>query len=332
MPDTSLLIGLLGAFVAMVTGIVAFAPSLLSRGSTQRSRRVDMVRRRWAAGAAATDNDEVTQISRDAATGRFKLLEQMAKRVLPRPENLRKRLLRTGKKISLGSYFAANLACAAGGLIVAEFILSFPTLFALFAAVAAGAGLPHFYVGRLAKKREKKFTEQFPEAIDLIVRGLKSGLPVSESVRLVGVEMQDPVGTEFRGITSAQGLGQSLEAALWEATKRLDTPEFKFFVISLSVQRETGGNLAETLQNLSDILRKRRHMRMKVKALSSEARSSAMIIGSLPFIMFGILLLVSRSYVLQLFDDPRGLVMIGVGLTSMALGVFVMARMVSFKI
>ena len=331
MPDTSLLLALLGVFIALMTGIIAFAPSLLQRGSNRRNKRVDMVRRRWASRNGANGEEEVS-ISRDAVKGRFEVLDQLAKRILPRRDKLHARLSRSGKKISLGSYFGATLVCAVAGFLVANFLLSFPTPFPLFAAIGAGVGLPHYYIGRLIKKREKKFTAQFPEAIDLIVRGLKSGLPVSESIRNVGAEMPDPVGTEFRTINSAQGLGQSLEEALWDATKRLSTPEFKFFVISLSVQRETGGNLAETLQNLSGILRSRRHMRMKIKALSSEARSSAMIIGSLPFIMFALLMLVSREYVLQLFNDPRGTVMIGVGLASMSLGVFVMSRMVKFKI
>lgn len=330
MPDLSLIVGLAGAFIAMMSGVIA-VPALVSRGRGARTTRVDAVRRRWARDVPDA-NGSVAQIKRDDASGKFQLFDRLAKRVIPRRDNLRRRLARTGKRIPLGTYFAANLAAGIVGFAIAELVFSFPPLIAFFAAVAAGVGAPHYYVGRLAKRRSKKFTAQFPEAIDLIVRGLKSGLPVSESIRMVGEELQEPVGTEFKAVTDAQGLGQSLEAAMWSAASRIDIPEFKFFVISLSVQRETGGNLAETLQNLSDILRKRRHMRMKIKALSSEAKSSAMIIGALPFIMFGILMLTSRDYVLQLFSDPRGHIMIGVGLGSMTIGVFVMARMVKFKI
>lgn len=330
MPDISITIGLAGAFVAIMSGVIAL-PILISRGRDRRSLRVDGVLRRWVRKIPGADGS-VTQIKRDEATGAFQMLDRLAKRIIPRRDNLRQRLARTGKSIPLGTYFAASLASGIVGFAVTGILLGFSPLFALFAAVVAGVGVPNYYVGRLANRRALKFTAQFPEAIDLIVRGLKSGLPVSESIRMVGEEMLDPVGTEFKAITDAQGLGQSLDSAMWEAAKRVNTPEFKFFVISLSVQRETGGNLAETLENLSDILRQRRHMRQKIKALSSEAKSSAMIIGALPFIMFGILMVVSSEYVLLLFTDPRGHIMIGFGLGSMSIGVFVMARMVKFKI
>jgi tight adherence protein B len=148
----------------------------------------------------------------------------------------------------------------------------------------------------------------------------------------VSKEMADPIGAEFRLIDQGIRFGRSIDEALWDTATRIDTPEFKFFVISISVQRETGGNLAETLDNLSDILRKRRQMKLKVRALSSEARASAYIIGSLPFVMFGILTVVSYDYVMDLFRDPRGLVMVAIGLTSMLLGVLVMAKMVRFEI
>ncbi|MCW5750509.1 MAG: type II secretion system F family protein, partial [Alphaproteobacteria bacterium] len=122
------------------------------------------------------------------------------------------------------------------------------------------------------------------------------------------------------------------EEMLWATARRIDSPDFKFFVISLSVQRETGGNLAEALQNLSDILRRRRQMRLKVRALSSEARASAYIIGSLPFVMFMLLMLVNAGYVTQLFTDPRGMILVGIGLFSMLIGVVVMFKMVRFEI
>jgi len=184
----------------------------------------------------------------------------------------------------------------------------------------------------MAAKRIKAFTAQFPDAIDQIVRGLKSGLPVTESIASVGREMADPVGAEFRQVSDSIKFGRSLEDTLWATAKRLDTPEFKFFVISLSVQRETGGNLAEALANLSDILRRRRQMKMKIKAMSSEAKASAIILGSLPFIMFGIIFAMSPDYEMQLFTDPRGQTMLIVGLFIMSIGIAVMNKMVRFEI
>ena len=127
-------------------------------------------------------------------------------------------------------------------------------------------------------------------------------------------------------------LGKQVEDALDETADRLNTPDFKFFVIAISIQKETGGNLAETLDNLSDILRKRLQMKLKVKAMSSEARASAIIIGILPFLLFGVLLFVNYSYVSVLFTDPRGMVMGGAGLGSMAMGMFVISRLIKFEI
>ena len=187
-------------------------------------------------------------------------------------------------------------------------------------------------MNRLIARRLKLFTEQFPDAIDLIVRGVKSGLPVPESIRTVGAEMRDPVAAEFRTVAERVRIGQALEDALWAAAERVDTPEFRFFVVSLSVQRETGGNLAETLENLSDLLRRRRQMQLKIKAMSSEARASALILGSLPFLMFAIMALLNPGYVFTLFSDPRGIMMVAAGLGSLVVGVAVMAKMVRFEI
>lgn len=143
--------------------------------------------------------------------------------------------------------------------------------------------------------------------------------------------MPDPIGPEFQKIADGMRVGQTPDQALWEAARRLDTPEFKFFVISLSIQRETGGNLIETLTNLSDVLRKRKQLKLKVKALSGEARASAIIIGSLPFAMFGVIRVMTPGYTAMLFADSRGLTMTAVGLIMMLLGWFVMAKMINFE-
>ena len=161
---------------------------------------------------------------------------------------------------------------------------------------------------------------------------MKSGLPVGESIAAVAREMPGPVGLEFRHVVDAVKFGQPLEDALWDVARRLSTPEFKFFVISLSVQKDTGGNLGETLENLSEILRKRRQMRLKIRAMSSEAKASAMILGGLPFIMLGLIFLIAPDYEMQLFTDPRGKVMFGAVLGVMSVGILVMRKMVRFAI
>jgi tight adherence protein B len=166
----------------------------------------------------------------------------------------------------------------------------------------------------------------------VLIRGLKAGLPAVESMRIVGQEMGGPIAQEFTHITDGLKMGGEFDDVLWGAAERIDLPEFNFFVITLTIQRETGGNLGETLENLSDMLRKRRQVRLKVKALSSEAKASAMIIGSLPFVLFGVLYALNPEYVMTLFTHPKGPWLIGAGLASMGMGVGVMAKMVRFEI
>jgi tight adherence protein B len=198
--------------------------------------------------------------------------------------------------------------------------------------IVLGVGLPHVVMSRQIAGRTKKFIALLPEALDLIVRGIRSGLPASEALRTIGDEIQDPVGREFREVTDQMRIGVAMDEALWATAKRLAIPEFNFLVISLSIQQETGGNLAEILEKLSDMVRRREQMRLKVKAMSSEARASAMIIGSLPFIMAGVISFVNPEYMSTLWNDPRGWVMIGVGLTSLLIGLGIMAKMIKFDI
>jgi tight adherence protein B len=205
-------------------------------------------------------------------------------------------------------------------------------LISLLLAIAIGLYVPHALVGRMGRKRVNKFLALFPEAIDTICRGLRSGLPISESIGAVAHELPDPVGLEFRRISDSVRMGRTMEDSMWEVAKRLNTPEFRFFIIAMAIQKETGGNLAETLGNLSDLLRKRRQLRQKVKAMSSEAKASAMIIGSLPFIMFTLLMIVNSEYVLILFREPRGWTMLGFAGCMIGMGIFTMKKMINFEL
>ncbi len=260
------------------------------------------------------------------------LFETIATRLTPRPEKLRHRLHRTGKNITIGQYLAANLIICIITFIGVMAKLGQPPLIAASAGIIVGMGLPNFYVNRLIKKRSLAFINTFPDAIDLVVRGVRSGLPIGESIKSIAKEMPEPLKTEFRIVNDGMKLGLQVEQALWECSNRLDIPEVKFFVIALSIQRETGGNLAETLENLSTILRKRKYMQSKIRAMSSEARASAMIIGSLPFIMFGLLMTMNPEYMSVLLYKPQGQKWIGVGLFLIFLGNYVMRKMASFRI
>jgi tight adherence protein B len=259
-------------------------------------------------------------------------LDVLVKRFMPKPDQLRLRLLRTGRKISIGRYGLSMFLIAVFVGLSCWLIFGFKPFIAILVAVGAALFLPHVAVGYMISRRQNQFTARFPEGLDIIVRGLRAGLPISESIVNARSEVPEPVKTVYGQIADGVNLGQNLEEAIGDAAKVLDTPELKFFAVSLSVQRETGGNLAETLANLADILRRRRQMKLKVKAMSSEARASAYILGSLPFIMFGLIFFVNSSYAMELFTDPRGIMMVGVGLFMMVIGIAIMIKMVNFEI
>lgn len=326
----------LGVYAA--AALVAFAGIIAVHSLTDHEKRQFKQRLARAKGQAVARRAPDTgakyeSLRLDASSsGHMRRLDAVARRILPRPQALRDRLTLTGKKIGLGQYALVCFGIALVEALVRPFFLPLAPAAAIPLALVVGLGLPHLWVSHMIKRRLKRFIAQFPDAIDLIVRGLKSGLPTSESIRVVGDEFGEPIGVEFKRITDQVRFGQTLEDALWEAAKRLNTPEYRFFCISLSVQRETGGNLSETLENLSDILRKRRQMQLKIRAMSSEAKASAMILGSLPFIMCILLYVVNQSYIMQLFTDPRGMMIAGIGLCSLALGVFIMMRMAKFPI
>ena len=259
-------------------------------------------------------------------------LDRLIKATLPNPEKLRQRLARTGKNLTISEYLIINALAIIVCYMIFAYGFGWAKVMAAFLGIAVGLYLPHKITGRMGNKRVLKFLSLFPESIDTICRGLRSGLPITETISAVGQELPDPIGVEFSRISDGVRMGRSLEDAMWEVSNRLNTPEFRFFIIALAIQRETGGNLAETLGNLSDLLRKRRQLKLKIKAMSSEARASAMIIGSLPYLMFILLYFINTPYMTAMFTDLRGQVMLGVGLAWHALGIFVMKQMINFEI
>jgi tight adherence protein B len=248
-----------------------------------------------------------------------------------RLEALALRLERTGRGWSLSQYFYASAGLALAITLVLYLKTGAPML-ALPIGVLVGAGLPHMIVGMLIKKRINAFNAKFPDAIELLVRGLRSGLPVTETLGVVAQEIPGPVGQEFKGVVERIKIGRTMEESLQQTADRLGTPEFQFFVITLAIQRETGGNLAETLSNLADVLRKRAQMKLKIRAMSSESKASAYIVGALPFIVFTLIWWINPSYIGGFFEDDR-LIVTGLGgLVWMSIGGFIMAKMVSFEI
>jgi tight adherence protein B len=203
---------------------------------------------------------------------------------------------------------------------------------ALGGAVIGGLGVPRWFLNFSAKRRLRKFTDEFPEAIDIIVRGVRAGLPLGDCLNVIANEMRDPIKTEFRLIVESQAMGLSTGEAVERLVARLPTAETSFFAIVIGIQQKAGGNLAEALANLSGVLRDRKKMRGKIQALSSEAKASAYIIGALPFVVAGLVYLTSPTYISLLWTTVVGeLVMAGCAIW-MAMGIFVMKKMVSFDI
>lgn len=315
---------MLGTFAVLALLVFALAgPSTAKAGN----RRLTQVRQRHASVLDAAMDAQLRRI----ATAKATRADLAVMRFLPNPAQLAKRLTMTGKAWTVGQYGMASL-----GLFLAVALLTtingLPLLLTLCLSLFVATFVPHMVVSMAITRRTAKFNAKFPDAIELLVRGLRSGLPITETIGVVGQEVSGPVGEEFRSVSDKMKIGRTLDAALQETADRLGTPEFQFFVITIAIQRETGGNLAETLSNLSDVLRKRMQMKLKIKAMSSESKASAYIVGSLPFIVFGLVWMVNQPYMANFFVDER-LIIVGLGgLVWMGLGIFIMAKMVNFEI
>jgi tight adherence protein B len=280
---------------------------------------------------SARNGDRPMQLRRREIYSTNPGIDRFLKQWMPNPAVLHNRLARTGRNITVARYLAANLVLV---LLIAVglWLLRLPPLVAILCGIAAGIGLPHFLIASLIGRRNAAFTNQFPEAIDLMVRGIRAGLPIVETITVVAQEMSEPIRTEFRRMVDALQVGQAFDETLWAAAKRIESPEFRFFVVSLSIQRETGGNLAETLENLSDILRRRRQLKLKVRAVSSEARASAWVVGVLPFLLGTVMTMINSHYMSPLFHTHEGHTFLAVGLGCFAIGVVVLTKMVRFQI
>lgn len=214
--------------------------------------------------------------------------------------------------VALGLFFGLSLIFAPALLLVGFF------------------GLPRWYVARRRKKRVAAFLNEFPNALDVLVRAVKSGLPLNDGIRLLSVEAQEPVRTEFQRVIDAQSVGKTTPQACLEMQETMPSPEAAFFGIVIQIQAQAGGNLSEALGNLSKVLRDRKKMKAKVQALSMEAKASAYIIGALPFIVGGLVYLSSPSYIMPLFTTSTGHIILACSGVWMSIGILVMKQMINF--
>jgi tight adherence protein B len=319
-----LLIIMIGGLGALVLGFLAMrGPS----AATTVKRRIELIRERHSDPIAGNAQAQIRKLFAQRASR----IEGYASTLIPKPALLRKRLEMTGKNITLARY-ATVCAGILTFITLALTLRHAPFLLSLLVGMFFGVGGPHFVIGKMIKRRIKKFNSNFPDAIELMVRGLRSGLPITETLGIVASEISGPVGIEFRMVVDKMKIGKTMEAALQDTADRLGTAEFQFFVITLAIQRETGGNLAETLSNLADVLRKRAQMMLKIRAMSSESKASAYIVGSLPFVVFGLVWMINPGYMGGFFSDQR-LIVAGLGgMVWMGIGAFIMAKMVNFEI
>ena len=315
--------------LCMGVGTLFLLYTALSGPSASKAvkRRMELIKERHGDVIAGNAQAQIRKLMAQRASK----IEGWASTLIPKPALLRRRLEMTGKNISLSKY-----ASICGGITVVVIALlmlrGFPLLLSTMIGLFFGIGGPYFIVGKMIKRRLLKFNSNFPDAIELMVRGLRSGLPITETLGIVAGEIPGPVGIEFRAVSDRMKIGRTMEVALQETADRLGTPEFQFFVITLAIQRETGGNLAETLSNLADVLRKRAQMKLKIKAMSSESKASAYIVGALPFIVFTLVWMINPKYMQDFFVDQRLMVAGLGGLIWMSIGGAIMAKMVSFEI
>jgi tight adherence protein B len=257
--------------------------------------------------------------------------KQRVKDVNLKKPPLKMQIRQAGMKIDVRSFYIYSVVL---GVVftIAAYVLGAPLIVLPGILLAAALGLPRWYVSFRRGRRVKAFLDDFPNALDIIVRAVKSGLPLNDGVRLIANESPEPVKTEFRRIVEAQQVGLSIPEAAMRMSETMPCPEASFFGIVIQIQQAAGGNLSEALGNLSRVIRDRKKMKMKVQALSMEAKASAAIIGALPFIVAFLVYLSSPTYIMPLFVTHAGHMILGISGIWMVIGLAVMKKMIHFDV
>ena len=245
--------------------------------------------------------------------------------------NIRTLLSQAGLDTTPRTFWMISV-CTGIGFGIASFILGASPMIAGAVAFVGFLGFPRWVVGFLRKRRQNIFINDFADAIDVMVRGLKSGLPVSEAMKIIATESGPPVGPEFMEVVEGQRVGISIDQGIERMYERIPLSEVNFLAIVMTIQSKTGGNLSEALGNLSRVLRDRKKMKQKIRSVSQEAKSSAGIIGSLPFVLMGVLTMMNPHFMEPLFNTQTGHMLIIASGTWMTIGVLVMRKMINFQI
>jgi tight adherence protein B len=324
--DPTLLVAVL-AFVAVAGIGLAFTGSPENERAAKRAREIGEANARIKSTTVDIANAKRKQNVQDSLrelSARQKNSHKMA-------ASIRGRIAQAGLSFSVTTFWIGSAVLGIVLGLTAFIATSGNLLITAGAILGGGLGLPRWALGFLMSRRQKKFIDQLAEGIDIIVRGVKSGLPLNQCLQIVAQESPEPLRNEFKQLIDGQAMGVPLEANLQKMYERMPLPEVNFFNIVLVIQQKTGGNLSESLGNLSTVLRSRKLLKEKVKALSAEAKASAMIIGALPFLVMILVYAVRPAYIMLLFTEPQGHMILIVGAVMMMLGIFIMKRMVDFK-
>lgn len=325
--DLSFIIAAVAAFIAVAGVGLAFTGGTSKR---QAQRMQVAVGAPLNAGKRQTSALDQTAQKKRQIQETLKDMEARQKAARKHAVTLRARLEQAGVSWTPQHFWivSAVLGAVAGFF---AFVAGLNILLVMSAVAVAALGLPRWVVGFLVSRRQKAFTNNFADAIDIVVRGVKSGLPLNECLKIIARESPEPVRGEFEKLVEGISVGVDLDEGMRRMTQRMPVAELNFFAIVLVIQAKTGGNLAEALGNLSAVLRARKLMGEKIQALSSEAKASAMIIGALPPLVLVIVMMVAPSYMSLMFTHPLGQMMLLGGLIWMGIGIFVMRGMINFK-
>jgi tight adherence protein B len=330
MDQTTLIIAAVALMAALAVGGVAFA--FLGTGNDSAAKRMAAVSRGSGRGAAAKGADtsgDSTAKRRKQVQDTLKEIERKQEQQSARP-TLGAMLEQADWNIDAQKFHLITLGLGAITLI-GFIVLGYAWYAAIGIGFAVGLGLPRWLLGFTIARRKKAFVKEFANAIDVIVRGVKAGLPLNECLKIIAHESAEPVGPEFRQIIEGLKVGVTLEDGLKRMYQRMPVAEVNFFQIVLTIQQKTGGNLSEALGNLSAVLRDRKRLQGKIQALSSEAKASAGIIGSLPIVVMGLVYATTPEYIALLFTERFGNFLLLCCGTWMSVGIFVMKKMISFK-
>jgi tight adherence protein B len=317
----------IGVLAALAAGgvIWVFVYPILSGERTAEKRQMSITRTEPARAATATRG--TPKVRREQLEDTLKELELRQKKAKNVPLPIR--ISQAGLSWSKRQFIIISVVCGMALFIVA-FFAGGGLLIAAGLGFAAGFGVPRWLLSFLKKRRENRFLHVFPDAVDVIVRGVKAGLPLGDCLRIIAAESPEPVRGEFKTICESQQVGISLGEACGKLFERMPLPEANFFGIVVGIQQKAGGNLSEALGNLSRVLRDRKKMKMKIKAMSMEAKASAVIIAALPFAVMILVYISSPQYIELLWTHPTGRMMMACCAGWMLLGVMVMKKMINF--